>query len=125
MSDPSSEDLKRLPRNAAPIPCPITMHDNISPPFDTFMGSIPTASPSAYSAFDVVLDDGTLQKRTISLSTLPDDLDEEEEEEEEEGEGEEVDEEESVVQHQQQESNQYNQLRKERYGCNNQMGSCM
>ncbi|KAF1805425.1 Fusaric acid resistance protein-like-domain-containing protein [Mucor lusitanicus] len=46
------------------------------------MGSIPTASPSAYSAFDVVLDDGTLQKRTISLSTLPDDLDEEEDSQE-------------------------------------------
>jgi hypothetical protein len=93
------------------------MHDNISPPFDAFIGSIPTASPSAYSAFDVVLDDGTLQKRTISLSTLPDDLDEEDEEEEEG----------SVVQQQQQqqELNQYNQLRKERYGCNNQIRSCM
>ncbi|CEP16144.1 hypothetical protein [Parasitella parasitica] len=99
MSDPS-EDQRRLPRNAAPIPCPITMHDNISPPFDAFIGSIPTASPSAYSAFDVVLDDGTLQKRTVSLSTLPDDLDEQEEEEYEE-------------QHAQQTSNQYNQLRKE------------
>ncbi|GAN01778.1 endocytosis-related protein [Mucor ambiguus] len=79
----TAEVAKRLPRNAAPIPCPTTMHnDDISPPFDAFMGSIPTASPSAYSAFDVVLDDGTLQKRTISLSTLPDDLDEQEEEEE-------------------------------------------
>ncbi|OAD04671.1 hypothetical protein MUCCIDRAFT_72929 [Mucor lusitanicus CBS 277.49] len=81
MADPSTaaQEAKRLPRNAAPIPCPTTMHDDdISPPFDAFMGSIPTASPSAYSAFDVVLDDGTLQKRTISLSTLPDDLDEEE-----------------------------------------------
>lgn len=81
MADPSTaaQEAKRLPRNAAPIPCPTTMHDDdISPPFDAFMGSIPTASPSAYSAFDVVLDDGTLQKRTISLSTLPDDIDEEE-----------------------------------------------
>lgn len=30
-------------------------------------------SPSVYSEIDVVLDDGTLQKRTVSLSTLPED----------------------------------------------------
>lgn len=79
------------------------MHDDVSPPFDAFMGSIPTASPSAYSAFDVVLDDGTLQRRTISLSTLPDELDEQEEDDDEE--------EEDAT------PNQYyrQQLRKERY----------
>jgi hypothetical protein len=32
---------------------------------------LPTASPSVYSEIDVVLDDGTLQKRTVSLSTIP------------------------------------------------------
>ncbi|EPB82598.1 hypothetical protein HMPREF1544_10682 [Mucor circinelloides 1006PhL] len=105
MADPSSplaEDAKRLPKNAAPIPCPTSMHDDISPPFDAYIGSIPTASPSAYSAFDVVLDDGTLQKRTISLSTLPDDLDEEEQAEET-----------STQQPCDSTPNQYHQLRKE------------
>ncbi|KAG1076865.1 hypothetical protein G6F42_025233 [Rhizopus arrhizus] len=107
MADPSSplaEDAKRLPKNAAPIPCPTSMHDYISPPFDAYIGSLPTASPSAYSAFDVVLDDGTLQKRTISLSTLPDDLDEEEQAEET-----------STQQPCDSTPNQYHQLRKERY----------
>lgn len=69
MSEPS--DSKR-PRNAAPIP--FDRHNSISPPYDEFVGSLPTASPSMYSEFNVVLDDGTLQKRTVSLSTLPDDL---------------------------------------------------
>lgn len=78
------------------------MHDNnISPSFDAFIGSIPTASPSAYSAFQVVLDDGTLQKRTISLSTLPDEADLEQEQEQQ-------------SQEQEQETYHYNQLRKGR-----------
>ncbi|KAG2231732.1 hypothetical protein INT48_003587 [Thamnidium elegans] len=64
-----SSDVKR-PRNAAPIP--VGRYDSISPAYDEFVGSIPTASPSVYSEFNVVLDDGTLQKRTVSLSTLPD-----------------------------------------------------
>ncbi|KAG2201966.1 hypothetical protein INT47_000505, partial [Mucor saturninus] len=67
-----ASDSKR-PRNAAPIPVG-GRHHNISPPYDEFVGSLPTASPSMYSEFNVVLDDGTLQKRTVSLSTLPDDL---------------------------------------------------
>lgn len=86
-----SSDSKR-PRNAAPIPFP-GRHESISPPFDEFVGSLPTASPSVYSEFNVVLDDGTLQKRTVSLSTLPDDsndnLEELVEVEEEDGEVEE------------------------------------
>jgi hypothetical protein len=72
MSEPS--DSKRLPRNAAPIPCPNSV-EALSPTFDSFVGSLPNGSPSLYSEFDVVLDDGTLQKRTVSLSTLPDDMD--------------------------------------------------
>ena len=84
MSDPS--DFKRLPRNALPIPCSKTTakesssyqrNQFMSPPSfdgsDFVVGSLPTASPSGYSTFDVVLDDGTLQKRTVSLSTLPND----------------------------------------------------
>lgn len=67
-----SSDAKR-PRNAAPIPLP-GRSEAISPPYDDFVNSLPTASPSMYSEFNVVLDDGTLQKRTVSLSTLPDDL---------------------------------------------------
>ena len=67
---PESSDIKR-PKNAAPIPFP-DRHESMSPPFDEFIGSLPTASPSVYSEFNVVLDDGTLQKRTVSLSTLPD-----------------------------------------------------
>lgn len=74
MADPSDSSNKRLPRNAGPIPFPPNRHDTMSPPFEDFIGSIPTASPSVYSDFNVVLDDGTLQKRTVSLSTLPDDL---------------------------------------------------
>lgn len=66
-----SSDAKR-PRNAAPIPLP-GRSEAISPPYDDFVNSLPTASPSMYSEFNVVLDDGTLQKRTVSLSTLPDD----------------------------------------------------
>jgi hypothetical protein len=72
MSEPS--DSKRLPRNAAPIPCPISGYNDsqsLSPPLDGFVGSLTTGSPSLYSEFDVVLDDGTLQKRTVSLSTIP------------------------------------------------------
>lgn len=65
-----NSDLKR-PRNAAPIP--VGRYQGLSPPYDEYVGSIPTASPSVYSEFNVVLDDGTLQKRTVSLSTLPDD----------------------------------------------------
>lgn len=72
MSDPS--DSKRLPRNAGPIPFPSNRHNTVSPPFEDFVDSLPTASPSVYSEFNVVLDDGTMQKRTVSLSTLPDDL---------------------------------------------------
>lgn len=37
-------------------------------------------SPSAMSEIEVILDDGTTQKRTVSLSTLPDEDEEEEEE---------------------------------------------
>lgn len=33
-------------------------------------------SPSSFSEIDVILDDGTVQKRTISLSTLPDEEEE-------------------------------------------------
>jgi hypothetical protein len=33
-------------------------------------------SPSAFSEIEVILDDGTIQKRTVSLSTLPDNDDE-------------------------------------------------
>ncbi|KAG1448529.1 hypothetical protein G6F56_008915 [Rhizopus delemar] len=58
---------KRLPRNAA-APIPFT-----SPAQAFFDQYIPTASPSAYSEIDVILDDGTLQRRTVSLSTLPED----------------------------------------------------
>lgn len=35
-------------------------------------------SPSAFSEIEVILDDGTTQKRTVSLSTLPDTHEEEE-----------------------------------------------
>jgi hypothetical protein len=70
MSEPS--DSKRLPRNAAPIPCPNSAYnESLSPTLDAFVGSLTTGSPSVYSEFDVVLDDGTLQKRTVSLSTMP------------------------------------------------------
>lgn len=68
MSDPS--DSKRLPRNAGPIPFPSNRHNTVSPPFEDFVDSLPTASPSIYSEFNVVLDDGTMQKRTVSLSTF-------------------------------------------------------
>lgn len=72
---------KRLPRNAAPIPF-ITSAEVLStspgsyqiepPPSLGQSLDIPTRSPSGYSEIEVVLDDGTLQKRTVSLSTLPD-----------------------------------------------------
>lgn len=80
-----TSDFKRLPRNAAPIPCPNTTtvdNQTLSPTFSSFVGSLPNGSPSVYSEFDVVLDDGTLQKRTVSLSTLPEDMLDDTEEEE-------------------------------------------
>ncbi|KAI8982993.1 Fusaric acid resistance protein-like-domain-containing protein [Pilobolus umbonatus] len=72
MSDPS--DSRRLPRNAIPIPissdAQYNTFDTVSPSFDALLYcSSPHAS--VFSEIDVVLDDGTLQKRTVSLSTLP------------------------------------------------------
>lgn len=80
---------KRLPRNAAPIPFPASGQSrtflSTSPTSFTSdqypsLGQwsdqvdIPTRSPSSYSEIEVVLDDGTLQKRTVSLSTVPEPL---------------------------------------------------
>lgn len=80
---------KRLPRNAAPIPFPSSGQSrtflSTSPTSFTSdqypsLGQwsdqvdIPTRSPSSYSEIEVVLDDGTLQKRTVSLSTVPEPL---------------------------------------------------
>lgn len=92
-SPPLSNSLpmppKRLPRNAAPIPFPSSGHSHTflstSPASFTSdqypsLGQwsdqvdIPTRSPSSYSEIEVVLDDGTLQKRTVSLSTVPEPL---------------------------------------------------
>ncbi|KAI7873761.1 hypothetical protein K492DRAFT_211962 [Lichtheimia hyalospora FSU 10163] len=80
---------KRLPRNAAPIPFPSSGHSHtfLSTSPTSFTSDqypslgqwsdqvdIPTRSPSSYSEIEVVLDDGTLQKRTVSLSTVPEPL---------------------------------------------------
>lgn len=80
MSDPT--DHKRLPRNAAA---------SSSNPESSFLFSSSSAvyssSPQSYpnyqsfsqypilsptSEVEVIMDDGTVQKRTVSLSTLPD-----------------------------------------------------
>ncbi|KAG1458711.1 hypothetical protein G6F46_006619 [Rhizopus delemar] len=67
-------DTKRLPRNAAaPIPFPSPTRGFYDGTSSYVEGSLPIPSPSVYSEIDVVLDDGTLQKRTVSLSTLPED----------------------------------------------------
>ncbi|KAG0760952.1 hypothetical protein G6F17_008657 [Rhizopus arrhizus] len=67
-------DTKRLPRNAAaPIPFPSPTRVFYDGTSSYVEGSLPIPSPSVYSEIDVVLDDGTLQKRTVSLSTLPED----------------------------------------------------
>lgn len=83
-----SPPQKRLPRNAAPIPFPASSHGThyLSTSPRSFLSDqpqlsfgqvsdhaldLPTRSPSTYSEIEVVLDDGTLQKRTVSLSTLP------------------------------------------------------
>lgn len=64
------EDSKKLPRNAAkPIPLPAKGHYDNAISYVEY--TLPIPSPSVYSEIDVVLDDGTLQKRTVSLSTLP------------------------------------------------------
>ncbi|KAI9314607.1 Fusaric acid resistance protein-like-domain-containing protein [Dichotomocladium elegans] len=84
---------KRLPRNAAPIPFPVPTRSAQNstylstspasflnePPqslsqWSDQVSDIPTRSPSSYSEIEVVLDDGTLQKRTVSLSTIPEPL---------------------------------------------------
>ena len=81
---------KRLPRNAAPIPFPNTVlrgeqqstlstspatyasdrHSTLSQ-WGEQVSDIPTRSPSSYSEIEVVLEDGIIQKRTVSLSTIP------------------------------------------------------
>ncbi|KAI9278480.1 Fusaric acid resistance protein-like-domain-containing protein [Phascolomyces articulosus] len=83
---------KRLPRNAAPIPFPTSTvlrgqqqqttlsaspgsyvndrHSTLSQ-WGEQVSDIPTRSPSSYSEIEVVLEDGIIQKRTVSLSTIP------------------------------------------------------
>ncbi|KAI8332623.1 hypothetical protein BC941DRAFT_402304 [Chlamydoabsidia padenii] len=74
----SPQDQGRRPRNAAPIPLPTTsrQHPRSSYYSDANYsyghGQQPEmrpVSPSGYSEIEVVLDDGTLQRRTVSLST--------------------------------------------------------
>ncbi|KAI9496374.1 Fusaric acid resistance protein-like-domain-containing protein [Zychaea mexicana] len=79
---------KRLPRNAAPIPFPTVLrgqqtvlstspgsyasdrHSTLAQ-WGEQVSDIPTRSPSSYSEIEVVLEDGMIQKRTVSLSTIP------------------------------------------------------
>jgi hypothetical protein len=73
MSDKT--DTKRRPKNAAPIPVSnkrYNDHGFATSPKSYVSSDLPLASPSVFSEIDVVLDDGTLQKRTVSLSTIPD-----------------------------------------------------
>jgi hypothetical protein len=90
----SSPKEKRRPYNAAP-PVGSPLSDPGLPPFSSspqsffiertqsldFLsgdggrrdsGESLERSPSNFSEIDVILDDGTTQKRTVSLSTLPD-----------------------------------------------------
>ncbi|KAI8887178.1 hypothetical protein K501DRAFT_242906 [Backusella circina FSU 941] len=73
MSDKT--DAKRRPKNAAPIPVSNKRYNDYgfaTSPKSFVSSDLPLASPSVFSEIDVVLDDGTLQKRTVSLSTIPD-----------------------------------------------------
>ncbi|KAI8339686.1 Fusaric acid resistance protein-like-domain-containing protein [Chlamydoabsidia padenii] len=78
MEDPP--DQKRLPRNAtSPIIDLVDNHHLSSSPqsypttsFHSFGQYPPLRSPSATSEIEVIMDDGTIQKRSVSLSTLPD-----------------------------------------------------
>ncbi|KAI8367685.1 Fusaric acid resistance protein-like-domain-containing protein [Radiomyces spectabilis] len=74
---------KRFPRNATPTYSHSSentrAHFSTSPQsFDNSMLRFQsdldqlTRSPSAYSEIEVILDDGSVQKRTVSLSTIPD-----------------------------------------------------
>ncbi|KAF7728169.1 hypothetical protein EC973_006563 [Apophysomyces ossiformis] len=85
----SRKTVSRFPRNAAFSPSPTSDNDGLiystSPqtfrnePFRSFGGlsdpvEPPIGSFSSRSEIEVVLDDGTLQRRTVSLSTIPDNL---------------------------------------------------
>jgi hypothetical protein len=78
MEDPP--DQKRLPRNAtSPIHDYVDIQHLSSSPqsypttsFQSFGQCPPLRSPSATSEIEVIMDDGTIQKRSVSLSTLPD-----------------------------------------------------
>ncbi|CAO3595551.1 unnamed protein product [Absidia cylindrospora] len=78
MGDPP--DQRRLPRNAtSPSPDYMNIQYLSSSPqsypttsFQSFGQLPPLRSPSATSEVDVIMDDGTVQKRSVSLSTLPD-----------------------------------------------------
>lgn len=94
MSHESSPKGKRRPYNAAPL-LGSPLSDPGLPPFSSSPQSffiertrsldvfeqpdqqdsnqdLFGRSPSSFSEIDVILDDGTVQKRTVSLSTLPD-----------------------------------------------------